>query len=430
MTQKQYLEKIGVDQHFSRIFLGLGEEGPLWCAPEICALVLGPPRAGKTTTVIIPNIIIAKGSVISVSTKSDVIDATNRIRADLGPCFLFDPTNALVSERDVQRVGWSPLHSAHVWEHAVLTADAMVGTMGNQSNRDGSHWSERASALLATLFHAAALDKSTMARVVQTVNRRDAEHFVEVLARENANLALDLLIGIRETDAREQSGIWSTASGVLSAFRMGATLASTLLPGIDWAQFVKQPSTLYVASPADHQRHIAPLIAGLIRDLRSYSSERFSSPDPSKTFRVLLILDELANIAPLHDLPILIAEGASQGIVTLASLQDLSQARSRWGVAGEGFLSLFGAKVIFGGIGDRATLSDISALAGEHYVRGTSVARRRHLGRWVTPGTQLGMTRAPRLPLDAIAAPPPGEATVIIGAEPHHCRLVPYFARS
>ncbi|HVB00318.1 MAG TPA: type IV secretory system conjugative DNA transfer family protein [Acidimicrobiales bacterium] len=430
MTQNSNPQKIGFDQQFSSIFLGLGEHGPLWCAPEICALVLGPPRAGKTTTIIIPNIILAKNSVISVSTKSDVIDATNRIRADIGPCFLFDPTNALVSARDVQRVGWSPLHSASNWERAVLTADAMVGATGNRSDRDGSHWRERASALLATLFHAAALDESPMARVVQAVNRRDAEHFVEVLARRDANLALDLLAGIRETDSREQSGIWSTASGVLSAFRMGATLASTLLPGIDWKNFVERPSTLYVASPSDHQTHIAPLIAGLIRDLRSYSAERFSSLDPSKAFRVLLILDELANIAPLHDLPVLIAEGASQGIVTLASLQDLSQARSRWGIAGEGFLSLFGAKVIFGGIGDRATLSNISALAGEHYVRSISVTKRRHLGSWVGTGTQIGMTREPRLSLDAIAVPPPGEATVIIGAEPHHCRLVPYFAHS
>jgi len=269
-----------------------------------------------------------------------------------------------------------------------------------------------------------------MARVVQAVNRRDAEYFVEVLARKDADLALDLLTGIRETDAREQSGIWSTASGVLSAFRMRATLANTLLPNIDWEAFVRRPSTLYVASPSDHQQHIAPLIAGLIRDLRSYSARHFSSLNSPEPFRVLLILDELANIAPLHDLPVLIAEGASQGIVTLASLQDLSQARSRWTIAGEGFLSLFGAKVVFGGIGDRTTLSDISALAGDHYVRSVSQTKRRHLGQWVAAGTQRSMTREPRLSIDEIAVPPPGEAIVIIGAEPHHCRPVPYFSRT
>lgn len=420
---------MSIDQHLSRIFLGVGVDGPLLCASEICALALGPPRSGKTSSIIIPNVIVANDSVVSVSTKSDVIDATIRIRARLGPCFLFDPTDALVSKRDAQRVGWSPLHSARVWEQAVLTADAMVGATGRRTDREASHWSERASALLATLFHAAALDGAPMAHVVRSVNRREPDPLLEVLAREDANLALDLLVGIRETDAREQSGIWSTASGVLSAFRMGATLANTGLSGIDWERFVDQPSTLYVASPADHQRHVAPLIAGLLRDLRSYCARRCSNAESTTPFRVLLILDELANIAPLHDLPVLIAEGASQGIVTLASLQDLSQARSRWGVAGEGFLSLFGAKIVFGGIGDRATLGDISALAGAHYVRNLSVARQRHLGRWVTSGTQLGVHRVPRLPIDAIATPPPGEATVIIGAEPLRCKIVPYYSR-
>lgn len=417
------------DLHLSRIFLGIGKRGPTWCEKEICALILGPPRSGKTTSVIIPNVLLASGSVISVSTKSDVLEATWRVRSGIGPCLLFDPTEALAPREDVKRIGWSPLVSSRVWESAVLCAESMVGATGKRHDRDSSHWLERASALLATLFHACALDDSPMERVVQAVNRHDAESLVSVLARHDANLALDLLIGIRETDQREQSGIWSTASGVLAAYRMAATLRTSRLASIDWDDFVRKPSTLYVASPADHQHHVAPLIAGLIRDLRSYCYARKFTDGSRTDFGVLLILDELANIAPLHDLPVLIAEGASQGIVTLASLQDLSQARSRWGAAGEGFLSLFGAKLIFGGIGDKTTLANISALAGERYLDQLTHSRHRRLGRWITLAAQVGVLRAPRLPLDEIASPPPGRVTAIIGSRPSHLMTLPYYER-
>ena len=77
---------------------------------------------------------------------------------------------------------------------------------------------------------------------------------------------------------------------------------------------------------------------------------------------VVLALDEVANIAPIPDLPAMVSEGGGQGLLTLACLQDLSQARGRWGSAAEGFLSLFGTTVVLPGIGDVRTLEALSAL--------------------------------------------------------------------
>ncbi len=88
-----------------------------------------------------------------------------------------------------------------------------------------------------------------------------------------------------------------------------------------------------------------------------------------------LVLDELANIAPIPDLPAMVSEGGGQGLLTLACLQDLSQARQRWGLAADGFLSLFGAKLVLPGIGDLATLELVSRLGGEIDVPARSVSR-------------------------------------------------------
>ena len=70
----------------------------------------------------------------------------------------------------------------------------------------------------------------------------------------------------------------------------------------------------------------------------------------------------------------MVSEGGGQGLLTLACLQDLSQARGRWGSAADGFLSLFGTTVVLPGIGDVRTLEALSALAGEEEVRTRSVS--------------------------------------------------------
>ena len=81
---------------------------------------------------------------------------------------------------------------------------------------------------------------------------------------------------------------------------------------------------------------------------------------------VLFALDEVANVAPITELPQIASEGASQGILLLAALQDLSQARARWGAAADGFLTLFGTKLILPGIADHKTLESISTALGEY----------------------------------------------------------------
>jgi hypothetical protein len=84
--------------------------------------------------------------------------------------------------------------------------------------------------------------------------------------------------------------------------------------------------------------------------------------------RLLLALDELANVAPLPRLASIVSEGGGQGVLTLACLQDLSQARNRWGASGEGFLSLFPTTVVLPGIADRPTLELLQHLAGRSLV--------------------------------------------------------------
>jgi type IV secretory pathway TraG/TraD family ATPase VirD4 len=135
-----------------------------------------------------------------------------------------------------------------------------------------------------------------------------------------------------------------------------------------------------------------------------------AGPNPA----MLFALDELAQVAPLPDLASTIAEGGSQGLVVMACLQDLSQARARWGTAADGFLTLFTHKLVLSGIADIPTLKAISALAGDVDVRVSSST----ITRGLVPkqsSTTWSVRRQPSLPVYAVARGSPGTALLICG---------------
>lgn len=428
------------------LYLGEGGDGPIFAPPEHCVLVIGPPRSGKTTRVVLPNVLDAPGSVLAASTKADVAFATAPERQRAGPCWLFDPSGKIEAPPGVERVGWSPLSSSRTWDGAVLTAEAMVGAARPAGDRgDAAHWTERAGALVACVLHSAAIEGASLDTVVSAVNRHDADRFGSVLARRGAELALDLLAGILATDSREQSGIWSTASGVLAGYRTGAALESARAPHLDPAELVASRATLYLVAPSEHQRHVAPLVAGLVRDVRSAAYERAAfgrgggphrgpsaqlRPERTSSGPLRLVLDELAGIAPLHDLPTLIAEGASQGVVTLACLQDLSQARARWGPAADGFLTLFGTKLVLPGIGDTTTLEALSVLAGERDIARVSTTRAAGILHHRPASRTTSLQRVRRLTPEHITNGPHDSAIVYIGTQPGRVVLRALPARS
>jgi type IV secretion system protein VirD4 len=424
-----------------------GTGQPVFAHSEHGVLVLGPPRSGKTAGVVVPNVLAAAGPVLAASTKPDLLAVTAPARSRLGGCGLYDPSGAVACPRGVEPVGWSPLAAARTWDGAVLVAESMVRAARPGNDRgEGAHWTERAGALLAAVLHGGARSDRRMSDVVAAIDRHEPDEIRAALAREGADRALDLFEGILATDGREQSGIWSTASGVLAGYRTDAALASADRGALDVDALLDGPHTLYVCASSDTQRHAAPLVAGLLRDVRSAAYRR-ANADPPANFPyspsgashrapppLLLVLDELANIAPLHDLPALVAEGGSQGVVTLACLQDLSQARARWEREADGFLSLFGTKLVFPGIGDTRTLEAVSLLAGECDVATTSVTRG---ARWAGLGgtrpraTRTIATRRQRvLPVDAIARGMPGRVLGVDGAVPGFLRTTPWFTTS
>ena len=391
---------------------GQRADGLLWRAGrEQAVLVLGPPRCGKTSCFVVPSVVEAPGAVVSTSTKPEVLEATGRYRSRRGPCYVFDPSGAVELPDYATQLRWSPVTGCEDFEHAVSTAHHLASAARPGSElSESAHWVERAEAVLAPLLHAAAVSGRPMRDVMAWVLGHDLAEPSGILEGRGAFMAGIVLSGIVATEARERSGIMSTAAGILSAYRSERALRAACEPNFDPAGFVGSAGALYICSPSHAQEQLAPLVVTLIEQIRAATYAR-----PRGSVPVVLALDEVAQIAPLPSLPAIAAEGGGQGLVTLACLQDLSQARVRWGEAAEGFFSLFNSKLIFPGIGDRRTLEHVSALAGDVKVAMESVANPK-VEFWAVMAGMQGhrvVTESfvwrPRLPVDEVYRGRPGE---------------------
>jgi type IV secretory pathway TraG/TraD family ATPase VirD4 len=315
--------------------------------------------------VIVPAVLSHDGPVVSASTKPDVLSATGTARARLGRVWEFDPTGERAALGSDQQLRWSPVTSASTWNGALLIARSMVtGSSVGAGTNDSTHWSKRATQLLAPLLHAASLAALDIGTVAAWVLRHDLASPTTILERSRALLAAGVLQGVANTEARERSSILSAAADALDAYSSTGALAVARDPNFDAGRFIRSRDAIYVHAPAEHQALAAPLVCGLLSEVRAaaYRAHRDRQlPKP-----VLFALDEAANIAPLSDLPQIASEGGGQGLQLLAAFQDLSQARGRWRDAADGFLTLFGSKLILPGIADRKTIEAVSVALGEY----------------------------------------------------------------
>ncbi|NNN03706.1 MAG: TraM recognition domain-containing protein [Acidimicrobiaceae bacterium] len=336
---------------------------------ERSTLIIGPSRSGKTSSLIIPNLLSTSRATIVTSTKDDVVrEMADSTRAH--ETLLFDPSGTVPTPRGVRRVGYSPLRAAGQWDQAVVVTRTLVdSTHGRHLEGSATHWAERAGALVAPLLHASSLMNESLSSAITRVESRVAQDAVEFLSERYGDLhpSVSLLRGVLQTESRELSGIWSSAAGIFSGLRSEAARESARDGLVDLDAFVHSQHQIHIVSPSHVQHVSAPLVAGFIDEIVQHTYRRHH-----EGARLLLALDELANVAPLPRLASIISEGGGQGVVTLACLQDLSQARARWGESAEGFLSLFPTTVVLPGVADMKTLDALHHLAGRELVASPS----------------------------------------------------------
>jgi type IV secretion system protein VirD4 len=369
-------------------FLGVDDHGnAAFGASEAGTLVIGPPRGGKTSGIVVPMLLLHNGPAVVTSTKDEVARVTSMARQRYGRVFIFDPTgqtNGLPPQIELLR--WSPLQSARRgWLEAVKMGKAMTeASVSRAGVENATYWTQRASQLLAALLYAATRSNSEtrkpydMGDVVEWVSLSSMLPPQEALLAvadtdPDAKRALQQLVSVLDAPEKERGGIISTTYTALEAYNSGGAVTTSSNPNFDGPAFVASAGdTIYITASSEDQAAVAPLVVGLLQDIRRAAFAQ-ARRNPRGTFRngpepdfVLFLLDEVANIAPIGDLPELASEAGGQGIRITAILQNLPQAANRWGKErAYGMLSTFGQVIIFGGTRDPETLQTLSTLLGQ-----------------------------------------------------------------
>ncbi|CAN5140975.1 type IV secretory system conjugative DNA transfer family protein [soil metagenome] len=352
----------------------LGRTGgtELWCSVEDSALLVGPPRMGKGLHVVIPWVLDAPGPVVATSTRPDTLAVTLHARQRRGrPVAIFDPQRLAGLPGGLR---WSPVRGCEAPRTALVRARGLAAGVGfGRSVSDSDFWTGQTETALRCLLHAAALDSRRAVDLYRwSLNPVLAEDAVAILSRDRTAASgwADALDAAIHSDPRTRDSIWLGVRQSLAALADPDVLRAVdpaPRESFDPAAFLRESGTLYLLAAAVTSASCAPLVAAFVEDITETARalaarSRGARLDPP----LLLALDEIANLTPLPSLPQLMAEGGGTGITTLAVLQSLAQARSRWGEhAADAIWDAATVKIVLGGLAKYRDLDDVARLLGE-----------------------------------------------------------------
>ncbi|MEU5215151.1 type VI secretion protein [Streptomyces sp. NPDC020807] len=294
----------------------------------------GPQNARRPTA--IRRIREAEGPALVVTSDPTVWSATKDARAKLGPVLVYDPDHLCDTPA---RLHWSPAEGCEDPDTAENRARALLAPVRPHSRLDTAV-ADTAETLLRGWLHATAVDGRPFRQVHRWAQGTEAHEPVRIL-RGHPKAATGLaghleavLTGDPETRRRAQE-LTARALTALSSIHIREACVPNRTDSLTLASFLDEGGTLYVVGEPieDPRTHpgATPLLTALAASVVEHGRRMAArSSDGRLDPPLTLVLDDVAAVAPLPDLPELLATGDHQGLPTLALMRSEVQAQSRW----------------------------------------------------------------------------------------------------
>lgn len=405
--------------------------------------LIGPSRSGKTTT-LIQGIHDWTGPAILSSVKTDLHDATAHQRGRCGQILRFDPSQRAHPDH----ASWSPLFQAETLVGAQRAARHLTDA-APRSGVDGGldFWLTQAEILLAGLLYVARATGATMTDVcdwVLTQDRPTPRSPGKVRCQldrcldpssgntQDAEKIASTLEAIWKLEARTRSSVYSTAQTIIWPWcdpGIAGTSVDRRANRVTFDWLTTGSNTLYLCSPIEDQRRLAPAFGGLLNDLIGqiyrHNADTGQRLDPP----LLIVIDEAGN-TPLRLLPEYASTLAGMGVLLVTVWQSLAQMRSEHGARADTLLGNHLTKCFFTGISDPTTLRYLDQVLGAQDVRRTSVS---HGGGRIEPGYQDVWVQRPLVGPSQLRQMTPSQFLLLHGTLPpaqvEHCRRVGHGTR-
>ncbi|MFD8520155.1 TraM recognition domain-containing protein [Streptomyces capillispiralis] len=298
------------------------------------AVHYGPPDLRHATAV--QAIREAEGPTLVLTSNPALWAETKDARAKLGPTHLYDPTHRCDTPA---RLHWSPTTGCEHKDTAASRAAALLAPVRPSSRLDQAV-GDTAETLLRSYVHAAAVDGRTVRHVhrwAQGIQVHDAVRILRTHPKAAPGSAGELEAALTAHPERRDMAqqLTTRALSALSTVNVREACTPHRTDALALDSFVHEGGTLYVVGESIEDPRTSPGAMPLLTALAAHvvehgrrMAERSSSGrlDPPLT----LVLDDVAAVAPLPQLPELLATGADRGMPTLALLRSREQGRARW----------------------------------------------------------------------------------------------------
>ncbi|MFE2427101.1 type IV secretory system conjugative DNA transfer family protein [Streptomyces sp. NPDC059373] len=298
--------------------------------------VFAPSRGDKAKRLIQPALLNAAGAAVLTTSDPDTFHQTVGNRTKLGPVHIYDPAHLVDTPG---RLRWAPHTGCEDVPTALTTARALLFPCRPHAAADATMF-DAAETLLRCWLHAAAIDGLPFRQVHRWAGGNGGQDAVRILrthpkAATGWSGELESVLHAH-TDRRDaaQALIHRTLESLNSVH-----IRDACNPGradaLDLESFVRERGTMYVVGEPNEDPRTRPGAMPLLTALVSSVVEhgrRMAARSPAGRLDppLTLVLDDIAALAPLPDLPELLATGTALGLPTLAVLRTPEQARAHW----------------------------------------------------------------------------------------------------
>nr|WP_206324764.1 MULTISPECIES: type VI secretion protein [unclassified Streptomyces] len=302
--------------------------------PPATGTVYGPPDTRRPLAV--QAIHDAEGPVLVVTSDPAVWSATKDVRGKLGPVLVYDPGHLCDTPA---RLHWSPAEGCADPDTAQARAAALLAPVRPHARLDAAT-ATTAETLLRCWLHAAAVDGRPFRQVHRWAQGTDAHEPVRILRghpKAASGLAglLEAALTAHPDTRRLAQELTARAFSAFSSVHIREACTPNRTDSLALASFLAEGGTLYVVGEAIEDPRTRPGAMPLLTALASHVVEHgrrmaARSSDGRLDPPLTLVLDDIAAVAPLPELPSLLADGPRQGLPTLALMRSPEQSRTRW----------------------------------------------------------------------------------------------------
>ncbi|WP_195730781.1 type VI secretion protein [Streptomyces albidoflavus] len=278
----------------------------------------------------------AEGAALVVTSAPTLWAGTKDARSKLGPVHLYDPSH-LCDTPD--RLRWSPTAGCQDMATATARSVALLAPVKPHSPLDAAV-ADTAQTLLRCFLHAA----ETAGKGIKHLHRwsqgsqlQEAVTTLRTHPRAAAGSAGELESALTAHPVRRDQALQLIAKTLASLstvhIRNACVPNRSDITAVE--SFVTEGGTLYVVGESVEDPKSHPGAVPLVTAFASYVVEhgrRVAARSPAGRLDppALLLLEDLAAVAPLPQLSELLAAGPQEGIHPLVLLRSEEQARSRW----------------------------------------------------------------------------------------------------